>query len=250
MIEAIKYLYRAYRYRYRIDPVEIAYILRSLKPGDIAVDIGCHKGGYLYWMRKRVGKTGQCYAFEPQPRLYQYLNSILQRFVYQNITLENKGVSSNVGTFLLYIPKTASGASPGASLNAPGHKETEIETREIQTVTLDGYFYERGIVPNLLKIDVEGHEAEVLKGGAKLIQEYHPRILMECETRHLKQGTVSDILKLMQEWGYHGYFIMDGKLLSVEAFDPAIHQKQSEGRFWEAPGYVNNFVFEQSNIRH
>jgi len=245
MIQAIKYLYRAYRYRYRIDPVEIAYILRSLKPGDTAVDIGCHKGGYLYWMRKSVGKTGHCYAFEPQPRLYQYLKSILQRFAYQNITLENEGVSSNAGTFLLYIPKTASGASPGASLNALNQQGTEVQTQEVQTVTLDGYFFERGIVPNLLKIDVEGHEAEVLKGGSQLLQQYHPRILMECETRHLKTGSVSDILQMMLEWGYRGYFILDGKLHGVEAFDPASHQQESEGRFWEAPGYVNNFVFEK-----
>ncbi len=244
MIQAIKYLYRAYRYRYRIDPVEIAYILRSLKPGDIAVDIGCHKGGYLYWMHNRVGKNGHCYAFEPQPILYQYLKAILARFAYQNITLEHKGVSSKAGTFRLYIPKTTSGASPGASLNAMDEQGGTVEKVDVQTVTLDNYFFERGIIPNLLKIDVEGHEADVLKGGEQLLRQHHPRILMECETRHLKNGSVSDILQLMSDWGYHGFFILGGKLHAVETFDPAIHQKQSEGRFWEAPGYVNNFVFE------
>jgi len=245
MIEAIKYLYRALRYRYRIDPVEITYILRSLKPGDIAVDIGCHKGGYLYWMRKKVENSGHCYAFEPQPKLYNYLRHILQLFAYQNITLEHKGVSSEAGTFRLYIPKTASGASPGASLNALDEQNNGVETVEIQTITLDGYFFERGIAPDFLKIDVEGHEAAVLKGGEQLLRQHHPRILMECETRHLKTGSVSDILQMMHDWGYRGYFILDGKLHAVEAFDSAVHQKQSEGRFWEAPGYVNNFVFEK-----
>jgi len=244
MIQAIKYLYRAFRYRYRIDPIEIAYILRSLKPGDVAVDIGCHKGGYLYWMRKKVGKSGQCYAFEPQPKLYNYLKAILQRFAYQNVILEHKGVSSKAGVFHLYIPKTASGASPGASLNAIADQGNAVEKVEVQTVTLDAYFFERGIVPSLFKIDVEGHEAEVLKGGEQLLRQHHPRILMECETRHLKNGSVGDILQMMKGWGYRGFFILRGKLHAVETFDPAIHQKQSEGRFWEAPGYVNNFVFE------
>lgn len=244
MIQSIKYLYRAYRYRYRIDPVEIAYILRNLKPGDIAVDIGCHKGGYLYWMRKKVGKSGHCYAFEPQPALHRYLKEILERFAYQNITLEHKGISSSAGTFRLYIPKTASGASPGASLNALNNQAGGVETTEVQTVTLDGYFFERGIVPNLLKIDVEGHEAEVLKGGEQLLRQHHPRILMECETRHLKGGSVTDILQMVLGWGYRGFFILGGKLHALETFDPAIHQQQSGGRFWEAPGYVNNFVFE------
>ncbi len=244
MIQTIKYLYRAYRYRYKIDPVEIAYILRNLHPGETAVDIGCHKGGYLYWMRKRVGKTGHCYAFEPQPNLYKYLTGILSAFSYRNIVLENKGVSSTSGSFQLYIPKTASGTSPGASLNTPDPGNENTETVEVKTVTLDTYFLERGIIPALLKIDVEGHEAEVLKGGAKLLSQYRPRILMECESRHLGGGSVMDIMRMLLDWGYRGYFILEGKLRSIETFDPAIHQKQEKDRFWEAPGYVNNFIFE------
>lgn len=244
MLTALKYLYRAYRYRYRIDPVEIAYITRNLNAGDTAVDIGCHKGGYLYWMRKSVGATGKCYAFEPQPALHRYLQQVLQTFSYPNVTLENKGLSSSAGTFQLHIPKTASGSSPGASLNALEKSGAAVEKVEVQTVTLDGYFFERGIVPKLIKIDVEGHEAEVLKGGEKLLQKHRPRIIMECESRHLNGGSVLDVAQILLDWGYNGFFIQGTRLISIEAFDPAIHQRQEGKRFWEAADYVNNFVFE------
>jgi hypothetical protein len=63
----LRYLYRAYRYRYRVDPAEMRFMCERLQPGDIAVDVGCFKAAYTYWMRRCVGATGSVAAFEPQP---------------------------------------------------------------------------------------------------------------------------------------------------------------------------------------
>ena len=45
--------------------------------------------------------------------------------------------------------------------------------------------------------------------------------------------------------GYEGSFVSRGRLVPVERFDPAVHQKRSDGRFWDAPGYCNNFVMRK-----
>jgi FkbM family methyltransferase len=242
MIEQLKYWYRAMRYRFRVDPVEISYIIQQLEKGDTAVDIGCHKGGYLYWMERSVGATGHCYAFEPQPTLFQYLQQIKQLKGWGNVTLEPKGVSAQAGSFELHIPRTSSGTSPGATINTL--TGTDHETVAIETVTIDGYFFEKGIHPKLMKIDVEGHELEVLKGGQQLFQQVRPRILMECENRHLQGHTVLDVFAQLEEWGYQGQFINQGTIRPLSQFDPEKHQHQGEGRFWEAPDYANNFIFE------
>lgn len=243
MLQRLAFLYRALRYRYRIDPVEIGYILRALSPGDIAVDVGCHKGGYLYWMQRRVGERGRVYAFEPQPKLFAYLQGVQKKLGFDHITLENKGLSDALGELELRVPVSASGTSPGATLNpvegAPYHSHF------VEVTTLDRYFFEAGIRPALLKIDVEGHELQVLNGGCQLLAECKPRILMECEQRHIREwGSVEEVFRFLSEQGYTGYFINRGKLRPLAEFDLSVHQRMGEGRFWEGPDYVNNFVFE------
>lgn len=245
MLSRLSYWYRAWRYRFRVDPAEIHYILSVLQPGDTAVDIGCHKGGYLYWMRRQVGMMGRVYAFEPQPRLFEYLTGIQKQLNFSNVQLENMGLSSQTGSMALYIPASSSGTSPGATLNAvAGDHSTGFHRHIVPVTTLDAYFLAEGIRPALLKIDVEGHELEVLKGGRALLGACRPRILMECENRHLGSGNVQEVFSFLLDLGYSGRFIHRGKLRSLDEFDAAVHQLQGPGRFWEAPDYANNFVFE------
>ena len=51
-------------------------MLDYLVPGNIAVDIGAHKGAYTYWMSKYVGEKGKVFSFEPQPQLNKQLRTI------------------------------------------------------------------------------------------------------------------------------------------------------------------------------
>lgn len=238
----IKFWYRALRYRYKIDPAEINFIIKNLKPGDIAVDIGSHKGGYLFWMVKQVGQAGKVYAFEPQKKLFNYLKSIVKTKKYANVFLENKGLSDSSGRVEFHIPVTSSGSSPGARIGEL-NEELPTKVQSIDVVTLDNFFLKKGIIPTLIKIDVEGHEKEVLTGGLELLKKHKPKIIMECENRHLKSGDVFDVFKLLIDLGYEGSFFENKELKPLAGFKIETQQKTGEGRFWESDGYVNNFVF-------
>ncbi|MEZ4942715.1 MAG: FkbM family methyltransferase [Saprospiraceae bacterium] len=237
----LKFIFRAYRYRFLIDPPEIRYIRQNLKTGATAIDIGCHKGGYLYWLRESVGSRGRVFAFEPQPKLFRYLNETVGDS--QTVVLENKGLSSAPGVLDFHIPVTKSGSSPGARIGSFSGEE-QVNTIKIDVVTLDDYFLTKNIAPSLIKIDVEGHEKAVLEGGLELLKKHRPKILMECEARHLNGASVFEVFQLLLDIGYQGYFFENGRLNPLSAFNPDVHQKAGDGRFWEAPGYVNNFVFE------
>src|SRR6478736_6593931 len=100
----LKYLYRAYRYRFRVDPAEIRFVRQSLRPGQIAADIGCHKGAYTYWMRRCVGPRGAVYAFEPQPGQVAYLREAFSAMGYDNVELVPMAVSDKCGQLPLYTP--------------------------------------------------------------------------------------------------------------------------------------------------
>lgn len=248
MIERLKYLYRAYKYRYVKDSNEIGFALKHIQKGDTVIDIGCHKGGYLYWLERGVGKNGQVFGFEPQIKLFDYLQKIKHLQSYHNITLENKGLSIKEGTASFFIPKTKSGTSPGASIEAS--EDTVLHKKvEIDITTLDKYFFEQKTFPSLIKLDVEGHERKVLAGGLKLLEACHPAIIMECENRHLKHETIFDVFNLLLKIGYKGYFYKNNELTRLDKFDIEKHQKIGEGRFWEEKDYINNFMFSFNSIR-
>src|SRR5437763_11305217 len=114
----LPYLYRAYRYRFRVDPAEIRFVRQFLRTGQVAVDIGCHKGAYTYWMRRAVGPSGVVYAFEPQPRQVTYLREAFSAMRYDNVELVPMALSAACGKLPLYTPATS---THSASLEPRGN---------------------------------------------------------------------------------------------------------------------------------
>ena len=146
---------RAWRYRLRLDSAEISFVRAHLRPGQHAVDIGAHKGGYLYWMRRAVGPSGRTFAFEVQPELAAYLRKVFAGD--PAVVVEQTGVSDRSGSAQLSIP--SAGTSCGATLEA---RTDTVRGLEVPTVTLDDYFAVRpGVRVALIKCDVEGHELRV-----------------------------------------------------------------------------------------
>jgi FkbM family methyltransferase len=237
LIDKLKWIYRAYRYRFKLEPQEIQLLSQNLNQGDVGVDVGAHKGAYTYWMRKSVGPDGKVYAFEPQSVLAGRLKALTGRQHYQNVVVENLGLSSSSGTLSLNVPGKSS--SPGASFENMPDNQSPGQSYPVQVTTLDAYFSPdstRGI--HLLKCDAEGHELEVFKGAERLLTSHHPCLLFECERRHRASGRVDDVFSYLESLNYRGFFIDRGGPKDIDRFDPGIHQAESG-----APGYVNNFLF-------
>jgi len=234
VIQRLKWVYRAWRYRYRLEPLEIRLLLQHLDAGDIAVDVGAHKGAYTYWMRHAVGASGRVYAFEPQPFLAARLSSLVSASGFANVVVENLGLSSAAGTLMLNVP--GPGTSPGASFEAGS---AEGQSYPVQVTTLDDYFIDRDARRvRLVKCDAEGHELEVFRGGRRMLSEMRPCLLFECERRHRSSGRVDDVFQWLQELGYRGYFVDRKGAHDIREFDPEVHQRDNSD-----PGYVNNFLF-------
>lgn len=237
-LSRLKWLYRAWRYRYRLERREIELLLQQLRPGDTAVDIGAHKGAYSYWMRRAVGSGGKVYAFEPQPELAAALQALAAASGYHNLRVENLALSSSAGTRTLTVP--SGGTSPGASLEpGAGAGGSSGNAYPVSVTTLDDYFDAAGRARiRLLKCDAEGHELEVFRGGQRLLQEAHPSLLFECERRHRGGDSVETVFRWLEQQGYRGYFIDARGAQPIEGFDADRHQGRSGVR-----GYVNNFLF-------
>lgn len=237
LLRRVELAHRARRYRRRVDPHEIRWMSAALRPGDLAVDVGAHKGGYLYSMRRAVGPSGAVVAFEPQPELASYLRACVLDFGWTNVTVVERALSNSPGRQVLRRP--AETPSPAASLGGaslqPGARELEVDVDTLDGA-LQGLHVERPL--RFLKCDVEGHELQVLQGGARTLGAHRPLILVECEGRHAPQRRVEDVFAHLEGLGYEGSFFWHGERRPVAQFDAASHQVQRRRP------YVNNFLFE------
>jgi FkbM family methyltransferase len=258
----LRYLYRAYRYRLRVDPAELRFVCSHLQSGQVAADIGCHKGAYTYWMRRRVGPAGAVYAFEPQPSQIEYLRKAFSAMRYDNVAIAPMAISNTCGSLPLHIPQGA-GLTHAASLELisnpssieRGQGEGALEdsssiathpaTLDVEVTTVDSFFAAEDRPPNFIKIDVEGHESAVLEGALNTLVRHRPALLIECEARHRPDGDVYRVFDLLKSYGYDGSFFVDGERRPLAEFDPRRHQPMFAGN---APprGYVNNFAFVHS----
>jgi FkbM family methyltransferase len=242
-MKRLHYLWRALHYRSRVAPGEIAFLGHHVQAGDTVVDIGCHKGGFLFWLRRYAAASGRVYGFEPQPQLAQYLKEIVAIQRWNNVVIEAAAVSSSSGSMQLHVPAPPGEPSPGASLSPPAPGAPHHAIR-VPVVTLDDYFAKRG-KPRVafIKCDCEGHEIEVFRGAADILRRDHPALLFECEQRHLPGSSPQVVFGYLRGLGYRGHFFGPAGPAPIEEFRVEVHQPLRPGRYWDAKDYYNNFAF-------
>jgi FkbM family methyltransferase len=239
LIEQIKLSNRANRYKNKHDRGGIKYMLQTIKEGQTVFDIGAHKGGYLYFILQKTGINGKVYAFEPQSLLYKYLSNIKTVLNWTNVTIEHMALSDKEARATLYIPENHNEpSSPGATIVEPRERNGNDKTEVVKTGTLDSYCAKYNLKPAFLKIDVEGNELAIFKGGVLTLKKYKPKIFVECEARHVGKEQVIETFEFLQNLGYNGFFIRDTGFIPLKDFNIETHQDLS------LKPYCNNFIFE------
>jgi FkbM family methyltransferase len=238
----LRFVYRAWKARYRDQRCEMAALLTKLKPTEIAVDVGANKGSYLPWLSRAV-PGGRVVAFEPQPRLAEYLERMCALCSLENVTINAAAASDANGEMSLFIP--GSDDSPGASLEKTSERRENCRTIQVPVFSLDRYFENEPGRISAIKIDVEGHELAVFRGAERVLREHAPLLVFECEARHLGEGNVATVLNFIRQIGYDGWFVCRGSLQPLSDFREEVHQPRTGDRFWDSPDYCNNFIMEK-----
>lgn len=204
-------------------------------PQRTSFDIGANRGIYAAQML-RYSKN--VVAFEPNPEMTAYLRHIFRT----KIQIEEAALSDAGGVAELIVPVDPKGFALDG--HASISKNVLDQFREFRRVSVGTRQLDEfsGYDVGFIKMDVEGHELEVLRGGRKLIEVHRPNLLVECEERH-STGSVRNVQAFLREYGYRGYFLQRGRLLPVDEFEPETHQRLDA----VVGTYVNNFLYLQSS---
>ncbi len=237
MIETLRLIQRAHRYKHRHDPAEIAEMRRRIPLGGSVIDIGAHKGAYTYWMSKGVGPKGHVVAIEPQQELALRLKELYHKNT--RVRVRHSAVSDQTGTITLHIP--GEGPSHGASIHQI-HDDQPVRAVEVPSISLNDIPGEYALKRiDFIKCDTEGAEREIFSAGYRTLDKYRPNVLVECERRHAgdDDDPVGDLWNIFRSLGYTGHCFHAGGLIDIEEFDYDTHQCDPDDK----PNYGNNFLF-------
>ena len=180
-------------------PAETDLFRRLIRPGAYVVDAGAHIGVHTLTFADLVGSRGKVFAFEPQRLMHQLLAANVALNSLVNVHTYHMALGAKSGAIWLADTMNYSreGNFGGIPLTAIARKPNHTGPRyEVPFVRLDDFYDQPRL--DFLKIDVEGMEADVLRGAEQLIRRHHPTIYLEND----KPEKCQELVELLQSHGY------------------------------------------------
>lgn len=178
---------------------EIEQLPKLLNGVRIFVDVGSSLGQYTYFANQ-ILSNAEIYCIEPDPFKVKRLRELAKEWEAMGsnrIHVIPKALSDAPGTLRFFVPATHETSGAFFPVYKGEWKEIEVEVD-----TLDNLFCDLHV--DFIKIDVEGAELRVLRGGINILQKQNVRIFLEIapwgdlERRYRP----SDIFKFMAKQGY------------------------------------------------
>ena len=186
---------------------EIKFLRRLLQPGQKVIDIGANYGVYALSMANKVGPSGHVWAFEPATSTAEFLAAGIAANRFSQVTLERSALSNARGSARLSL-------NQNSELNALVRGPSAGDASEaVPLVTLDDRLEAYGWRDiEFVKIDAEGEESNILKGGKRFFTELSP--LIEYE---IKAGAEvhMELVSAFDRMGYQSYRLVPGLDLLV-----------------------------------
>ena len=181
------------------EPVESDLLIRHFSTADVFVDIGAHIGYFTCLARSHKLRV---VSVEPHPNNLKYLYSNILQNGWEDVEVLPIGLSSKPGLASLY------GGGTGASFLPRWSGNSEVWKETVPVSTLDSVLGSRFSGKKLvIKIDVEGHEYDVLAGAAQTLDlRPSPVWMVEiCLTEHHPDGMNPKFVEIFELFWSRGY---------------------------------------------
>lgn len=193
---------------------DVSNLVRRIVVGaKVFVDVGANNGYYSAMVGKMFGDSGRVYAFEPDPNSYSRLLRNVKLNGLSNIITFNLALSDVRGLSHLWLSPFDDGQN--SFVRTPGSR---LSNSAVRVERLDDVLPK--MMVDVIKIDVEGFEAEVIKGAEKIIQRSPGiKIILEYNARLLAMRHVelNFPIRLVKSLGLETFLIgRSGTLSRVE----------------------------------
>src|ERR1700730_16630199 len=176
---------------------ELRHLPSFCRPGEAAIDVGANRGFYTYALSKLFKKV---YAFE----INKDVTTDLVDYRGNNIEIVHCGLSSTRAETTLYVPVARGIPWTGyGSLDPENLPEASSQVRKtaVTVQPLDDFALQD---ISFIKIDIEGHEVEALKGSSKTIERWRPTVLLEVKKRN-----TAEVDLFFSGKRYHAFTLQD-----------------------------------------
>jgi FkbM family methyltransferase len=173
---------------------ETALFRLIVQPGRTVLDVGANIGAHTVDLSRLVGPAGVVHAFEPQRLMFQLLCANMALNSRTNVFTHHAAVGAASDTLLVpWLDPDECHNYGGLSLM--GSQPGEV----VPLVTIDSL----GLKDcQFIKLDVEGMEAEALRGAVATIERLRPILYVEND----RQARSADLIGLLQQYGYRLYW--------------------------------------------
>jgi FkbM family methyltransferase len=163
---------------------------------DVFYDVGSNWGYYSLLIGSRANYTGAVHAFEPLPSSFADLTSVVaQAGLDAQIVCHNIALSDRTGIGYMRV---LDGLHSGIAKVTADGGDAEISLQRMDDLKLEP--------PNVIKIDVEGHEGEVLAGGIRTLGRARPMVVFESWIKPEQPSSTLSPLILLQDLGYAFFY--------------------------------------------
>ena len=201
----------------RYEEENLAVLLSFVKNDTVFLDIGANVGFFTLKIGRRLGVSGKVYSFEPHPKM----SDLLARNIHVNglgerISCFRFALSDRNATATLQYP---AGHLGGGHIDAPGdvsgHTAVDAEIRRLDDVLGPDFRCD------LVKMDVEGHEINVLRGMKNIVAN-SPEIKILFEKLVPEAGTEAALESYFSEFGLDLYGVQpDASLIALDSGEVA-----------------------------
>lgn len=173
----------------------VQLILRDLiKPGDTCLDVGAFQGDLTLMMSRLVGPKGQIVTFEANPLILERLtNNCISNFL-TNVFLIHGAVWHKSDEWLQFF-------NNGAASRIDIKSTEKIEDLfRVKSISLDDFLASNKMIPDVVKMDIEGAEKHALRGFANNLELHKPHLVFEHAT-----NDGDDALVIIKSHGYRTF---------------------------------------------
>jgi FkbM family methyltransferase len=208
-----------------------------LRGGDTLIDIGANVGSHCIPLAKRLGDTTRVYAFEAHPRVFQYLqanaklNRLTNLHLYPYALGEREGEVRFTDLHTDDLNRVASENADAPVIGVPMRPLDSFECAQ-QPITL-------------IKLDVEGYELFVLRGGEQALHQTQLLYVEVCDSHTESYGyRVRDLATFLRERGWQLY-----RVSSVQPLRLSVVEAEPSVAEWENWLGVRDMEWLQARIR-